>query len=209
MSVIVKEQTTDKLFCFSKGSPEIIQSLSVETSIPDDYFDVLEKYTKDGLRVIALAYKEVKDLGGNQVKSRKREEIEFDIIFIGFLIMENSIKTETNDCISVLKEAEILTVMATGDNGLTAISVGRNWGIISHDKTVYLAELVKNKQSNQGIKWLKVETSKPIEFIPEFPRRQSLSKVISRERRETITMINSVAGFNEFKTCKLILSNTL
>ena len=202
MSVIVKEQKTNKLYWFTKGSPEIIQSLSVEISIPDDYYDVLEKYTKDGLRVLALAYKELKDVDVSKIKTLKREEIEFDFTFISFLVMENMIKPETNVCIASLIEAEILTVMATGDNGLTAISVGRNWGIINADKTVYLAELIKNKHHNQEIKWLKVDISRPIEELPgSLLHRQSLSKSISTERRDTLTMINHVAGFDEFKTC--------
>lgn len=42
------------------------------------------------------------------------------------MIMENKIKQETNDCIQILAEAEIDIIMATGDNGLTAVSVGKN-----------------------------------------------------------------------------------
>jgi P-type E1-E2 ATPase len=40
--------------------------------------------------------------------------------------MENKIKPETNPCLEKLQNANIGTTMATGDNGLTAIAVGRN-----------------------------------------------------------------------------------
>jgi P-type E1-E2 ATPase len=40
--------------------------------------------------------------------------------------MENKIKPETNPCLEKLHNANISTTMATGDNGLTAITVGRN-----------------------------------------------------------------------------------
>ena len=163
----------------------------------------MKKYTKDGLRVLALAYKEVNNLDSNNIKTLKREEIETDLIFIGFLIMENTIKPETNAWIASLKEAEILTIMATGDNGLTAISVGRNCGIIDSEKTVFLAELVKNKQHSQVVKWLKVDVSKPVDIQLDSPtRRLSLTKNLSMERRDTLSRINHVAGFDEYRACK-------
>jgi magnesium-transporting ATPase (P-type) len=38
--------------------------------------------------------------------------------------------------------------MATGDNMLTAISVGRKCGIVNEEQRVYLAELVDNSNTN-------------------------------------------------------------
>ena len=39
--------------------------------------------------------------------------------------------------------------MATGDNMLTAISVGRKCGIVKTDQKVYLADLVNNSKTDQ------------------------------------------------------------
>lgn len=39
--------------------------------------------------------------------------------------MENFLKPETTDIIGQLQKANIKTIMATGDNGLTALSVAR------------------------------------------------------------------------------------
>lgn len=206
MSVVVEEQTTGNLNLYIKGSPEMIHSLSLEYTIPDDYFDVLEKYTKDGLRVLALAFKWLKDLPQTKIKTAKREELEFDLVFIGFLIMENSIKPETKSCIESLKHAEISTIMATGDNGLTAVSVGRHWGIINASKLVYLAELVSDKQHIKSVKWMKVEVSKPILLKePNSSRRISLSRAQSKERRKTLSRLSHVSGFDEFKHGKVSL----
>ena len=46
-------------------------------------------------------------------------------MFLGFLILENKIKDCTKRVITNLNEAKIKTIMATGDNILTAISVGK------------------------------------------------------------------------------------
>mmetsp|Transcript_23928 Transcript_23928/g.27550 ORF Transcript_23928/g.27550 Transcript_23928/m.27550 type:complete len:98 (-) Transcript_23928:1492-1785(-) len=96
MSVISINHEDKALTSFVKGSPEMIQSLCVEDSIPGDYFDVLERYTKDGLRVLAMAFRILEDFDSGKVKDCKREHIECDLKFIGFLIMENKIKPETN-----------------------------------------------------------------------------------------------------------------
>ena len=55
--------------------------------------------------------------------------------------MENKMKDETNDVIKTLQECEVGTIMATGDNVLTAISIARQCGIIKKLDTLYLGDL--------------------------------------------------------------------
>lgn len=57
MSVICKNDFDNKFRCFVKGSPEKIKELCDPDSIPSNYDDVLEQYTKEGFRVIGLATK--------------------------------------------------------------------------------------------------------------------------------------------------------
>jgi cation-transporting ATPase 13A3/4/5 len=45
--------------------------------------------------------------------------------------MENKLKPETSAVIKTLQQAEIRTVMATGDNILTAMSVAAQCNVIS------------------------------------------------------------------------------
>ena len=62
----------------------------------------------------------------------ERVDIEKNLIFVGFLIMENKLKDVTRAVILELKSANIKTVMVTGDNALTGVSVARQCGIIEH-----------------------------------------------------------------------------
>ena len=55
----------------------------------------------------------------------KRDQAEKDLNFLGFLIMQNPLKSQTTPVIRELLAADIRTVMVTGDNLLTAISVAR------------------------------------------------------------------------------------
>ena len=54
-----------------------------------------------------------------------RNEVESNLNFIGFIIMENKLKPITTKIINSLKDAHIRSIMVTGDNVLTAISVAR------------------------------------------------------------------------------------
>lgn len=71
-----------------------------------------------------------------------REDVEKDLTFLGFLVMQNKLKPATIKALVELNEADIRTIMATGDNMLTALSVGRKCGIIKEEQLVYLADLV-------------------------------------------------------------------
>jgi len=110
-------------------------------TLPRNYTATMENYAHKGYRIIALG---MKDLPGmNYVRSQKvqREEIECDLTFLGFLVMENKLKPATTGIIQTLNRADIRTIMATGDNQLTGVSVGRECHIIPEDVEVFLADL--------------------------------------------------------------------
>jgi cation-transporting ATPase 13A2 len=56
--------------------------------------------------------------------------------------MENKLKAKSANVLRNMNECEIRTVMATGDNVLTAISVARQCKMLSPDKKVFLGEIV-------------------------------------------------------------------
>jgi cation-transporting ATPase 13A2 len=59
--------------------------------------------------------------------------------------MENKLKPVTKDTISTLNECKIRTIMATGDNTLTAISVGRDCNILDLQDDVYFGEIEQDR----------------------------------------------------------------
>ena len=91
--------------------------------------------------------------------------------------MENKIKKETNPCLNQLQAANIGTVMATGDNGLTAIAVGRHCGIITTYKNVYLAEKMKDPEGKAILKWVKIESSQTVDdYVRNSIKRSTLRR---------------------------------
>lgn len=61
----------------------------------------------------------------------ERLDCEKGLTFLGLLVMENKLKPETIGVIQNLNECKIRTIMATGDNVLTAISVARQCAILN------------------------------------------------------------------------------
>lgn len=64
-----------------------------------------------------------------------RRDVESALEFVGFIIFENKLKPTTTAVLHELMDANISSVMCTGDNILTAISVARECGLI--DKTAH------------------------------------------------------------------------
>ncbi|GAB6022774.1 hypothetical protein CHUAL_006868 [Chamberlinius hualienensis] len=128
----------DHMNLFAKGAPEKITSLCVPSSLPENFNDLLHGYTVQGFRVIAVAWKELgKTLTWHHAQKVKRHELEKEFNFLGLVIMQNALKRETTPVIDVLNAAKIRTVMVTGDNMHTAISVARNCRMIGvHEQII-------------------------------------------------------------------------
>ncbi|ROT85511.1 hypothetical protein C7M84_012527 [Penaeus vannamei] len=83
----------------------------------------LEWYTRQGLRVVAVAGKSLQEgLEWEKVDLTPREVLEEGAMFLGLVLLQNKLKVETAPVLAALHQADITTVMITGDNLLTALS---------------------------------------------------------------------------------------
>ena len=70
-----------------------------------------------------------------------RERVECNLDLLGLVILENKLKPETIPVISMLNNAAVKVVMATGDNVLTATAIGRDCGIVNSEQTLIQIEV--------------------------------------------------------------------
>ncbi|NWS13736.1 AT134 ATPase, partial [Pachyramphus minor] len=162
MSVIAQEIGGDQQ-AFTKGAPEIVAKLCRAETVPSNFESQLLLYTAQGFRVIGLAWKSLQ--AGKPPTALTREEVESDLTFLGLLIMENRLKRETKPVLEELSAACIRSVMATGDNIQTAITVAKNAGMISPKHRVILVEANKAPGSvSASITWKPLEENKPEDY---------------------------------------------
>lgn len=128
MSIIVKKN--NKYVAYIKGAPESILKISNKIYIGgecrniEEYrekiLSIIEEFTKEGYRVLAIGYKNLESLD---------EEPEKDIIFLGIIAIEDPIREDAISAIKFAKDAGIDVILITGDHPLTATFVGNKIGL--------------------------------------------------------------------------------
>ncbi|XP_031710483.1 probable cation-transporting ATPase 13A3 isoform X5 [Anarrhichthys ocellatus] len=146
MSVVVRRLGEKHMNAYLKGAPEVVASLCKQHTVPQSFTETLETYTRQGFRVIALAHRQLESkLSWHKVQSLSRDLIETNMEFLGLVIMQNKIKEETAGVLLELRQANIRTLMVTGDNMLTAISVTRDCGMVRAHERVIIADAAPPK----------------------------------------------------------------
>ncbi|XP_077168566.1 polyamine-transporting ATPase 13A2 isoform X2 [Paroedura picta] len=142
MSVLVK-MPGGSSEAFMKGAPEMVASRCKQESVPVDFSETLRHYTSNGFRVLGLSYKPLTAARTfEEAQEASRDSVESGMLFLGFLVMKNVLKPETAPVIHLLRSAEIRTVMATGDNMLTAVNVARSCRMLEAGEPVVFVNAV-------------------------------------------------------------------
>jgi Ca2+-transporting ATPase len=107
-----------------------------------------EKMSKDGLRVIALCYKEVppnfnaiSDTKHSDSNSAPKNKISIadtytNFIFVGLLGIKDPVRAEVKETIKTVEKAGVKTIMITGDNKFTAKNIGKEIGLETKEENM-------------------------------------------------------------------------
>uniref|UniRef100_A0A336KNR9 CSON011784 protein n=1 Tax=Culicoides sonorensis TaxID=179676 RepID=A0A336KNR9_CULSO len=151
MSVITRRLCDQHFNVYCKGSPEMISTLCRPETIPLDFHQQLDIYAQQGYRVIAVAYKPLATkVNYPKIQRISREKIECDLEFLGFVILENRLKEDTTSVINSLMKANVRTIMVTGDNILTALSVAKDCGMVVKGQNVIIVNARQNVMKANG-----------------------------------------------------------
>ena len=113
--------------------------------IKNNYLKIEKDMSNDALKVIGFAYKDVKRKYVNEIDYFKEEN---NLILVGLIGLKDPARKNVKEAILTCREAGIRPIMLTGDNLETALSIGKEVGIInSNDEGINASELTNLKKS--------------------------------------------------------------
>ena len=138
----------NKNIYYFKGANEIIiensdfylDELGYKQLIRDKkrLYEVVNKLTKDGMRVISVGYKN----SNTDLNS---------LCFVGFVVIKDEIRENAQIGLKTVSEAHVQTVMITGDDKDTATTIGKEIGLIKNGNDIILTHEDLSKMTDIGI----------------------------------------------------------
>ena len=139
--------TPNHYMVYSKGAPEVIleqcgSELTTSGVRPltskrkQEIIREMGQLQKEAMRVLGFAYKQSKDVRDY----RRRENWQNELVFQGFVGINDPLREGVIDSISIAKEGGIETKMLTGDNIQTAIAIGKELGIVGGTSSMRAVE---------------------------------------------------------------------
>lgn len=127
----------EKKFVFVKGAPERVLDMCTMRKVDkglekNKILHVANIFAEEGLRVLAMAYKEVP----SDLEEITHHDVESNMILAGLQGMLDPPRTEAVDAIRGCKEAGIRVVMITGDHATTASAIAGMLGITTESNVL-------------------------------------------------------------------------
>lgn len=147
---ITRIREDNKYWNLVKGSPEKLfdkcqyyyDSLGNKVKFSDKskLTQKIEQVTKRGIRVLLLGVNETEIFDNIN-----------ELVLVGIVFIKDEVRKEAKTGIDLVKGANIQTVMITGDNKDTAISIGREVGLLDSEKDLVLTSGELAKMSDEEV----------------------------------------------------------
>ena len=174
----------DKIMLYTKGSFESIldkcvkvliddKVVKLDKKIKDSYIEIESNMAKEGLKVLAFAYKEVLN----------KDYSEDDLILVGLMGLKDPVRYNIKNSISECKEAGIRPIMLTGDNLITAYTIAKEVGICKNKEECINASSLNDLDEKELVEYIKkysvfarVSPENKLQIVKAF---QKLGKVVA------------------------------
>jgi len=161
-NIIYLKGAPEKVLLFSNFiySHKVKDKIELNSYTRDKFTKIYENMSKQGLRVLALAYKRIP--GGIKFISDKHQEIKpqakqlmselyTNFVFVGLVGIKDPLRENVKETVKITKGAGVETVMITGDNKFTAKVIATEVGLKVDDKNIIEGEEL-NKISESDLK---------------------------------------------------------
>ena len=174
----------DKVMLYTKGSFESIldkcikvliddKVIKLDKKIKDSYIEIESNMAKEGLKVLAFAYKEVSN----------KDYSEDDLILVGLIGLKDPVRDNIKNSISECKEAGIRPIMLTGDNLITAYTIAKEVGICNNEEECINASSLNDLDEKELVEYIKkysvfarVSPENKLQIVKAF---QKIGKVVA------------------------------
>jgi len=141
MATLVDSPLHNKRVLYVKGAPEIVlaQCKDVHSNnglktVKESSFEIdslLMQYQSQAMRTLGFAYEIIEDENDRFYNGDLRNT---NLTFLGIAAISDPIRTDVPDAVKRCQEAGIEVKIVTGDTPGTAMEIGRQIGILSHDE---------------------------------------------------------------------------
>ncbi|XP_028011320.2 polyamine-transporting ATPase 13A2 isoform X4 [Eptesicus fuscus] len=164
MNVVVVWPGAAQPEAYVKGSPELVAGLCDPKTVPDNFAQMLQSYTATGYRVVALAGKPLPVPPSLEAAQQlTRDTVEQELSLLGLLVLRNLLKPQTTSVIQALRRTCIRTVMVTGDNLQTAVTVAQSCGMVGpQERLVIVHATAPERGQPASLELLPVESPEAV-----------------------------------------------
>ena len=161
--------------------------------INDEYHSMMDK----GLRVLAFAYKEIKENSKFKIQNSK---LESDMVFAGLIGLEDPPRPEVPEAIRKCHEAGIKVIMITGDASRTAVAIAKEIGLVKGNPVVIEGNefiLMSDKELREKL------SGKEVIFARMTPKHKMRVVSILKEEDEVVAVTGD--GVNDAPALKKLI----
>ena len=163
---------------------------TIRRKINDEYHAMMDK----GLRVLAFAYKEIKENSKFKIQNSK---LESEMVFVGLIGLEDPPRPEVPEAIRKCHEAGIKVIMITGDASRTAVAIAKEIGLVKGNPVV----IEGNEFTRMNDKELREKLSeKEVIFARMTPKHKMRIVSILKEEGEVVAVTGD--GVNDAPALK-------
>ncbi len=191
MRMTTLHRRAEGVVAFTKGSPEAVvaicdRALTANGEAPfgrQQVLDAAEHMASDGLRVLAIAYRNWTGAPSDE----HPDVVERELTLLGLVGLEDPPRPEAEQAVRLCRSAGITPVLITGDHPATAHAIAKRLGILADDARVVtgpeLTQLSDEALESGGQGDPRLRARRPGAEDPHRPRTPATGRIRGHDRR--------------------------
>jgi len=169
-AVRIYQTKKNKATIFCLGAPEVVTEKCKNIQLNDKVESIssmsgkkltgrLSILTRDGLRVLACAWKEIEIENINDFEKFDWEKAVEEMNLVGFIAMKDPLRKSVRKSLQIANQAGIKTVVITGDHRNTTQAITNELGLLVHNSEIVNGndiDKLSDKQLEKNVKKIKI-----------------------------------------------------